>query len=168
MFLDQVMFQKTKVPVLTAVLDVTQLRQRVIANNIANVGTVGYRRKAVRFQEYLDSFVHRPAVEGLRTDERHIPIPRRVSGPEVYRPESSVNDTGINNVDVDREMADLAETGMTHELAATLLRGRFDRLRRAIRGTPGPSDTPVLERGAVAEEHRGGSRELGGEISAGL
>ena len=35
MFLDKVVFNKTKVPVLNAVLDVTQLRQRVIANNIA-------------------------------------------------------------------------------------------------------------------------------------
>ena len=62
MFLDKVVFNKTKVPVLNAVLDVTQLRQRVIANNIANVSTNGYRKKDVHFQEYLESFVNKPAV----------------------------------------------------------------------------------------------------------
>ena len=50
MFLDKVIFNKTKVPVLNAVLDVTQLRQRVIANNIANVSTNGYRKQDVQFQ----------------------------------------------------------------------------------------------------------------------
>ena len=55
MFLDKVLFDKTKAPMLTAVLDVTQLRQRVMADNIANVSTRGFRRKEVRFEEYLNS-----------------------------------------------------------------------------------------------------------------
>ena len=59
MFLDKVIFNKTKVPVLNAVLDVTQLRQRVIANNIANVSTKGYRKQDVQFKEYLESFVRK-------------------------------------------------------------------------------------------------------------
>ena len=32
-------------------------------------------------------------------------------------------------------MADLAETGMVHEMAASLLRGYFDGIRKAIRGS---------------------------------
>jgi flagellar basal body rod protein FlgB len=38
------------------------------------------------------------------------------------------------NLSIEREMARLAETGMVHELATSLLRGRFDGLRTAIRG----------------------------------
>ena len=62
MFLDRVIFNKTKIPALNAVLDVTQLRQRVISNNIANVSTQGYRKQDLRFQEYLNSFVEKPQV----------------------------------------------------------------------------------------------------------
>jgi flagellar basal-body rod protein FlgB len=137
MFLDKVIFNKTKIPALTAVLDVTQLRQRVISNNIANVSTAGYRKQDLRFQEFLNSFVIKPAVEGARTDPRHIPVPLAVSGPEVYEPETGLNDTGLNNVDIDREMTDLAENHLHFNVGARLLAGSFDGLRKAITGRTG-------------------------------
>jgi len=133
-FLDKVIFSKTKVPVLTAVLDVTQLRQRVIANNIANVETEGYRRKDVRFQDYLESFVRRPDVEGTRTEERHIPIPKPIASPEVFEAPSDVNASGINNVDVDREMADLAENHLFFNAGQRLIARQFEGLRKSITG----------------------------------
>ena len=88
MLLDKVIFNKTKVPVLNAVLDVTQLRQRVIANNIANVSTKGYRKQDVKFLEYLKSFVEKPAVEGATSDSRHIPIPKPIGNPIVFEAET--------------------------------------------------------------------------------
>ena len=39
------------------------------------------------------------------------------------------------NVSIEREMVDLAETQMSHEFAATILRDYFDGLRKAIRGS---------------------------------
>lgn len=134
MFMDRVIFNKTKIPALTAVLDVTQLRQRVISNNIANVGTQGYRKKDLRFQEYLNSFVQKPAVEGQQTDPRHMTIPKPVDAPEVYEPETGLNDTGLNNVDIDKEMTDLAENHLHFNVGARLLSGGFDGLRKAITG----------------------------------
>ena len=134
MFLDKVVFSKTKIPVLTAVLDVTQLRQRVMADNIANASTKGFRRKEVRFQEYLNSFVGKPAVEGQTTSERHIPIPRLTENPEVFEPESSPNDSGVNNVDIDIEMAELAENHLLFNVGVRLLSGGFIGLRKSITG----------------------------------
>ena len=97
MFLDKVVFNKTKAPVLTAVLDVTQLRQRVTANNIANVSTKGYRRQSVRFKEYLDSFVRKPPVEGQKTDPRHLAVPKADENPTVFEIPTTPNDTGLND-----------------------------------------------------------------------
>ncbi len=134
MFLDKGIFNKTKVPVLNAVLDVTQLRQRVIANNIANVSTEGFRKKSVRFHEYLDSFVRKPPVEGRLGNSRHIPIPRPIANPEVFEPESGLNDTGINNVDVDKEMAELAENHLFFNAGQRLIKGQFDGLKKSISG----------------------------------
>ena len=134
MFLDKVIFNKTKVPLLTAVLDVTQLRQRVIADNIANVATKGFRRKEVRFQEYLNSFVGKAAVEGRMTNERHIPIPKPIDHPEVFEPESGTNDSGVNNVDIDKEMAALAENHLFFNIGARLLAGSFSGLKKSITG----------------------------------
>jgi flagellar basal-body rod protein FlgB len=136
MFLQQAIFSKTQVPVLNAVLDVTQLRQRIIANNMANVSTAGYRRKDVRFQDYLQSFVRRPEVEGNLTDPRHIPVPGTIAAPEVFEPESTANDSGLNNVDVDQEMATLAENHLYFNSAQRLIRNQFDVLKRSISGRP--------------------------------
>ena len=136
MFLDKVIFNKTRAPVLNAVLDVTQLRQRVIANNIANVSTKGFRKQTVRFQEYLDSFVRKPAVEGRRTDFRHIAVPKPMMNPEVYEPQSGVNDGGLNNVDVDMEMTELAENHLFFNVGARLLAGTFNGLKKSISGRP--------------------------------
>lgn len=137
MFLNHVIFNKTKAPALNAVLDVTQLRQRVIANNIANVGTKGYRRQELRFQQYLDSFVRAPAVEGTRTDPRHIEVPLPISAPEVFEPETGLNDTGLNNLDIDKEMTDLAENHLFFNVGSHLLAGTFDGIRKAITGRTG-------------------------------
>ncbi len=137
MFLDKVLFNKTKAPVLNAALDVSQLRQRVIANNIANVSTKGYRVQRLRFQEYLDSFVRKPLVEGQTSDSRHIAIPRPMNSPEVFEPETELNDAGLNNVDVDKEMATLAENHLFFNVGARLLAGTFDGLKKSIVGRPG-------------------------------
>ncbi len=134
MFLDKVLFNKTKVPVLTGVLDVTQLRQRVLANNVANVSTPGYRRQDVRFQDYLESIVGNTAIEGRRSDPRHLAIPSPTANPEVFEPESSVNDSGLNNVDIDQEMATLAENHLFFNAGQKLMARQFDGLRKAITG----------------------------------
>lgn len=134
MFLNKVIFNKTKVPVLNAVLDVTQLRQRVIVNNIANVSTKGYRKKSVQFQEYLNSFVRKPPVEGQLSNSRHIPIPKPIASPIVYEPETGVNDSRLNNIDIDEEMATLAENHLLFNIGQRLMRGQFDGLRKSITG----------------------------------
>ena len=136
MFLDKVIFNKTKAPVLKAVLDVTQLRQRVVADNIANVSTVGFRKKQVRFQEFLNSFVRKPPVEGRRSDPRHITIPKPVRNPQVFQPQTDLNDSGINNVDIDKEMAELAENHLFFNVGARLLAGTFNGLKKSISGRP--------------------------------
>ena len=134
MLLDQVLFDKTKVPVLSAVLDVTQVRQRVIANNIANVSTKGYRAKGVRFEDYLNSFVHPPAVQGDTSDLRHLPIPKSATAHEVFEVKTDVNDSGLNNVDIDKEMAGLAENHLFFNVSSTLIQRQFSTLRKSITG----------------------------------
>lgn len=134
MLLDQVLFHKTKVPVLNAVLDVTQVRQRVIANNIANVSTKGYRARDVRFQDYLNSFAHQTPVEGDTSDQRHLSIPESMASPEIFEIQSEVNDSGLNNVDIDKEMASLAENHLFFNVGSTLIQRQFSGLKKSITG----------------------------------
>lgn len=134
MFLDQVLFDKTKVPVLNAVLDVTQVRQRVIANNIANVSTKGFRARDVRFQDYLSDFVQGRPVQGDTSHQHHLSIPESTAAPEVYEVQSEVNDSGLNNVDIDKEMASLAENHLFFNVGSTLIQRQFTGLKKSITG----------------------------------
>ena len=51
-----------------------------------------------------------------------------------FRPPDNILFHDGTNLSLEREMADLAENTMMHEMTTTLLKGRVDGLRKAIRG----------------------------------
>ncbi|UCC28927.1 MAG: hypothetical protein JSU86_12075 [Phycisphaerales bacterium] len=145
MFLSSVT-ERGAVPALVKTLAYNQARLAMIAENVANIHTPGYRAKqldAKAFQRALrgaldarggdanEPFVVKVGRE-VQTDRNgHL----RITPKE--RPVENVLFHDGTNMSLEREMADLAETGMTHELATALLRGRFELLHKAIRGTVG-------------------------------
>ncbi len=57
---------------LRVAMDITQLRQNVIASNIANADTPGYREKYVPFKDVLSEIMCGKKLELKVTDPRHI------------------------------------------------------------------------------------------------
>ena len=113
----------------------------MIAENIANATTPGYRAKQLdpyAFQASLREALDRRGaaggafvVEGPQaktTSSGHLDVT-----PGVKPVDNALFHDGTN-ISQEREMAYLAETSMTHELVAELLSGRFNRLRKALRG----------------------------------
>lgn len=116
-------------------LDKAALTQRVISSNVANIGTPGYERLGVSFDESLRKAMHAVKTKLVRTDPRHLPVSDLAAKvkPEVVK----VSDgyfNGINNVNIDQEMTDLAKNQLDFDMAARLLNSRFTGLRTAIRG----------------------------------
>ena len=107
--------------VLQRALSGAELRQQVLAANIANVNTPGFRRSDVPFQEALQAAL--AGGDPARVD--------RVEARVVEDGGSALRIDG-NNVDVDAEMARLAETQLLHGAVAGLLRERISMLRYAI------------------------------------
>ena len=119
-------------------LDASIKRNEVIAQNIANVDTPGYNRKTVSFEEQLsDAISQKDRFIGRRTDPRHIPI----GG-------SSVDDVQIrvtednksldmrldgNNVDIENEMAQMAENNIRYEVLIQRMSGMLNKMRSVIR-----------------------------------
>ena len=136
MLVRNLIFDKTRIPLLNKTLNVSSLRHRAISNNIANVNTVNYKRKDVDFASYLRAQVVKPKVAGMRTDVRHLPIgnPNASEQPRIYTPDPGPNTTGINNVDVDMEMADLAQNHLLYNIGARLIGMQFQGLRKSITG----------------------------------
>ncbi len=120
------------IEVLAKTLDALSLRQEVIANNIANVNTPGYRRKEVTFEEELkEALSGKPRkLKGFITNPRHIPIPQpevtlEKVKPEVWERSDLYFRNDKNGVDIDLELAELAKNAMKQAAVSRVLSRRF-------------------------------------------
>jgi flagellar basal-body rod protein FlgB len=127
-------FEQAHLSDLKSALDVYARRQRVVADNIANVQTPGYRAQEYRFEELLTGAQRR--LEGARTHTAHLPLGKRDLAETVgeQRDLATDYDNGVNNVDIDREMTGLATNDLSYRLATRLLGMKYNLLRGAIIG----------------------------------
>ncbi len=136
MLVRNLILNKTSVPLLQKVLNVTSLRHRAVTNNISNANTVNYKRKDVDFASYLKAAVTPPAVVGTKTNARHMHVgnPDPMAKPQIFEHDPGPNTTGINNVDIDQEMADLAENHLMYNIGSQIISQKFRALRKSISG----------------------------------
>ncbi|MBC7105909.1 MAG: flagellar basal body rod protein FlgB [Firmicutes bacterium] len=116
-----------------AELDAAALRQRVIANNVANVNTPGFKKKAVRFEEFLRRALEEWRLGLLATDPRHLQ-PRPEIAPQVVTPTSATMRADGNNVDLEEEMVALAANTLAYQTAAQEAARRLALLSYVITG----------------------------------
>ncbi|MCR4438162.1 MAG: flagellar basal body rod protein FlgB [bacterium] len=130
-------FDRTSIPLLHRLLNLTAARERAIASNVANVATPGYRRKDVAFDELLEEATGRGFLAGLKSDGRHMEVGgARGHGVPVPIEESPGGSAGANgnNVNVETEMVELAKTQLTYMVSAQLISNNFKALLASIRG----------------------------------
>lgn len=123
------------------VLDAGMLRARTLANNIANVTTPGYRRVEVSFERELRRALNKTRLKGTTTNERHLAIGRKdlsKVAPRAYRPVDRSMPSGVNNVDIDMEMAKLAENQIMFNYGIRFMKGGYDKLNAAIQAKATP------------------------------
>jgi flagellar basal-body rod protein FlgB len=128
---------KPSLSILERSLDTAALRQKVIANNIANVDTPSFKRSEVEFENVLQQAMSETKFAGLRTSSKHIAIGRGV--PREVMPEVIVDDKTLiknnkNNVDIDLEMAQMSKNGMRYNVLVERMAKEFKGLRTAIEG----------------------------------
>jgi flagellar basal-body rod protein FlgB len=133
--LSELLFEKTNLPEVSRSLDAAMLRSRVIANNIANINTPGFRRTEVSFESELRDALDRSSLSGTKTDDRHLSIGAKSLGevtPRAYTPIDPTQPSGINNVDIDSEMAKLAEAQIQYNYQIKFGQSVFKKLNAAI------------------------------------
>jgi flagellar basal-body rod protein FlgB len=99
-------------------LDLTSYRHTLIASNLANVDTPGYRTRDIRFEEEL-----RSALMGISA---------AATAPQSYEVRGLIERPDGNNVSLDRESLLLAENQLRFRLGIELLRREFLHLKTAI------------------------------------
>lgn len=135
--LSDLLFQRTVTPDLEKSMDTYSLRQKTLSNNIANAMTPGYRAQKVSFEEEYKKMLDPNRLRGRRTNDDHLALGTKSFSqikPKVEYKEDPMNDTGLNNVDIDREMAEMAENSLRYEMSTKLINKRFMNIKSAIRG----------------------------------
>ena len=114
------------------------IRQEVIANNIANVNTPNYRKSVVDFESLLAREIYGEEPDGklkmARTHDKHLPfVPTDYHAePKITQDHSTIMRVDDNNVDIDIEMATLAKNQLYYNAIVTEFGGHVSRLKGAI------------------------------------
>jgi flagellar basal-body rod protein FlgB len=103
--------------ILSKTMDGLSLRYQVIADNIANVDTPGFKAKDVRFEDELSSAI----VRGKSGSAK----------PAIYECQGKTRFDG-NSVDIHMETAKMAETTVLYAAMSRLISERFSLLRSVI------------------------------------
>lgn len=117
-------------------LDAESLRQRVIANNIANVNTPNFKKSTIDFESILKKALGRDSIGLITSDPRHYGAAPSLAE---LRPEVRVNRATSmredgNNVDIDEEMTNLAANSIEYQATARELSERISLLSYVITG----------------------------------
>ncbi|MEW6701273.1 MAG: flagellar basal body rod protein FlgB [Bacteroidota bacterium] len=123
------------VKLLQNLLDYSAAKSMVISKNIANIGTENYKREDVVFKNMLDENVN----SLLKTsDEKHLGTfqtnESRNSKFEYVYDESKEMESGINNVNIEKEMTELAENMMRFKFASKKIGDHFKTIQNVIKG----------------------------------
>lgn len=120
--------EKTLVPLLRHSLDAYNKRHNAIAENISNVATKGYRPLKVHFEEELQQALERNKPVGKTSNPRHMAI-----GGTKKSVRASVEELDAR-VNIENEMAELAQNQIRFNFVARMLRGSYDSIKTSIRG----------------------------------
>jgi len=123
---------------LESAVQAANMRQGVLANNIANEDTPYFKRSNVSFESLLQqaSEGDMPALQGIRTNNRHFVIgpTSGIAEPVVTTDRTTAMNNNMNNVDIDSEMSQLAENQLRYNTYIEQINYQIKMKRNAVEG----------------------------------
>lgn len=114
-------------------LSYATLKNKTIAQNIANVDTPNYKAKDVSFKQMLMEAKQTPMLAN-RSDTRHYEFSIKQSAPGVYSYENFRARHNGNGVNMDAEQASLAENQIYYNALIDRMSGKLSSLNNVIKG----------------------------------
>lgn len=130
------LFSSTTIPILEQVVGFAQARHTVLAGNIANLDTPGYKVRDLATDEFQATL--REAVAA-----RHRPVERSLGNEpqagaarlaEVVRHPRTILRHDLDNVGIEHQVSEMVKNQMQHNLALSVLVKQFRMLETAISG----------------------------------
>lgn len=128
----------SSIKLLSNLLDYCTEKNRVIAKNISNLATDGYQRQDVIFKEVLNE-----SANSLMkvSNSRHISTVQDATASngkfEYVNDESEEMVSGVNNVNIEREMSELAENTLRFKFASKKVGEHYRMMQNVIKGGGG-------------------------------
>ena len=117
----------TSMSLLEKGLDAVWLRQQVIANNIANAATPGYKSQRLEFESLLEEKITQA---GSDDAARRDAISE--TQPQIVRNENTITQEDGNNVDLDYENIEMARAQMQYAYMTSSINSQINRLKYVI------------------------------------
>ena len=119
------------IDVLDKASDASWTRESLIANNIANVDTVGYKRQDINFESVLQKEIGHSKFKSL--DDRINSIDMNKLNPSVYTDSSNYSyRMDGNNVDIDTENVELASNQLKYQALVGSIVNEFSMIKSAM------------------------------------
>lgn len=113
-------------------LERADIKQKVLTNNIANIDTPNYKAKKVSFRNLLDQETSN--LEAVKTDYRHVDFTGSGDDYSIVSSSDTSYQQNGNNVDIDKEMTDLAENQINYQALVERMSGKFNSLKTVLTG----------------------------------
>jgi len=114
-------------------LSYATLKNKTIAQNIANVDTPNYKTKEVSFKDVLND-AKQANIPAYRTDARHYDFKINIGGSGVYSNENFRSRANGNAVNMDAEQAKLAENTIYYNALIDRVSSKFSTLNNVVKG----------------------------------
>lgn len=125
---------QTTVKSLENMLNYCAQKQKILSKNIANIGTENYKREDLKFESVLNENI---SGSMKITNQKHFTS----TGPanndnsfKIIEDNDPEKESGINNVDIDTEMAEMAENALKYKFAAKKIGDYFRGIQQVIKG----------------------------------
>lgn len=135
MLVDKLLFSDIAPKVMKKGLDLISARQSLISSNIGNLDTPGFKASDIDFQGQLrEALGSKGQLKLKATNGKHFGPQNSNIGrlrPEPFEEEDAAKSNG-NNVDVDKEMAKLAENQIFYNATIQLMMKRGSTVKAAV------------------------------------
>jgi flagellar basal-body rod protein FlgB len=112
--------------VLKRSLDVRLLKYGLTTSNVANAEVPGFKPKDLSFKDAMRTAVEGSELQLVRTSRRHMPVG------DDDNLSARVVESPYQGVDIDQEMAGLAENNLMYQASIQLLAKKFEGIKTAI------------------------------------
>ena len=130
--MNKVWFEDNGMRTMERFLDLSVQRQSLISSNVANVDTPGYKTIDLTFEQELRDATTAAGSRLKVSNDLHLPAGTETRSASVKQVEGLTVRNDMNNVNVDREMAQLSTNALKFAMVAQLIAGKFKTLKSAI------------------------------------